>query len=98
MVDLGTLSGNDSYATGVSTDGLVVGNNVTADGQRLQGFAWTQADGLISLGPLGGTYSQVGTVTGNGTVLGYSYSAGGAGRATVWRGRPAPRHTKASSR
>jgi len=86
MVDLGTLSGNDSYATGVSKDGLVVGNSVTADGQGLQGFAWTQADGLVSLSPLEGmTYSQVGTVTANGSVLGFSYNAGGAGHATVWR-------------
>ncbi len=86
MIDLGTLSGNDSYATGVSSDGLIVGNNVTPDGQGLQGFAWTQADGLVGLG--GATYSQVGSVTGNGSVYGFSYDAGGAPHATVWRRDP----------
>jgi probable HAF family extracellular repeat protein len=99
MIDLGTLSGNDSYATGVSTDGLVVGNSVTADGQGLQGFVWTQADGLVGLSPLGGsTYSQVGTVTGNDSVLGFSYNTDGAGHATVWRAATGPWYTTASAR
>jgi probable HAF family extracellular repeat protein len=84
MVDLGALS-SESYASGVSDYGLVVGNNYTADGQGLRGFAWTSAHGMVGLDPLGGKYSQVVGVTDNGFVFGYSYDPGGSGHATVWR-------------
>jgi probable HAF family extracellular repeat protein len=83
MVDLGTLGGNDSYATGINNDGVIVGNNITADGMGLQGFAWSQAHGMVVLTSSRG-YSQIGKVAANGTIAGFSYDAGGTGHAAIW--------------
>ena len=84
MLDLGA-SDLESYASGISHEGLVVGNNFTADGQGLQGFAWTSDGGMVGLDWLGRQYSQVYGVSKNGIIFGFSYNADGSGHATVWR-------------
>jgi len=86
MINLGTPTGGDSYAVGISRDGLVVGNSVTADGQGLQGFAWTSARGLVAIDPPdSGTYTQIESITESGRAFGFKYRLGGEGHATVWK-------------
>jgi hypothetical protein len=93
-MDLGSANGRDSYATAINRDGVIVGNNVTADGLGLQGFVWTKDDGMVSLNPVYGMYTQVSTINRNDDVLGYSYDLGGIGHATMWTPRAqAPRST-----
>ncbi len=51
MLDLGTLGGDWSWATGINNRGQVIGTSVNAAGQR-RAFLWTAADGMIDLGAL----------------------------------------------
>jgi probable HAF family extracellular repeat protein len=51
MVDLGTLGGNSSRATAISSTGQVVGQSgLTTNFLPLHGFSWTRAGGMIDLG------------------------------------------------
>lgn len=73
ITDLGTLGGNNSYATAIS-DGQVVGDSETGrtdtNGNPLiHAFSWTQAGGMVDLGTLGGDFSSVRAVS-NGQVVG----------------------------
>lgn len=83
MVDLGTLGGDWSWATGINNHGQVTGTSVNALGER-RAFLWTAADGMIDLGPLPGDdqsaalrINERGHITGNsGEPL--------TGRAVLW--------------
>ena len=64
MQDLGTLGGDYSYGEDISGDGsVVVGYSRTApsmtgeDSGENHAFRWTQEDGIVDLGTLGGNYS-----------------------------------------
>jgi len=76
--------GRQSYASGISNDGLVVGNDYTEDGQNQIGFAWTRADGLVDLLPANRQFSQIVGVTNGNVPFGFGYDTGG-GHATIWR-------------
>lgn len=76
--------GRESYAAGVSNDGLVVGNNYTEDGFDQIGFAWTRNDGMVDLRPRSGQFSQIVGVTNNDVAFGFGYDLSG-GHATIWR-------------
>jgi probable HAF family extracellular repeat protein len=81
--ELGT-PGRESYASGVSKAGLVVGNNYSADGLNQTGFAWTRDDGMVDLPPLIGQFSQIVGVTRNDVAFGYDVAGG---HAMIWRRR-----------
>ncbi|MEF8719147.1 MAG: autotransporter domain-containing protein [Candidatus Accumulibacter necessarius] len=90
MVDLGTLGGTyayawaDSVAWDVSADGnVVVGDALNAD-KVYRAFRWTQADGMIDLGTLGGVNSHAHAVSADGNVVVGWASIGPTSRAFRW--------------
>jgi probable HAF family extracellular repeat protein len=75
MVDLGTLGGSYSYATGVDDSGRAVGESGTAGLDDQHAFIWTAAGGMADLGTLGGSYSYVSDLDDSGQVVGSSGTA-----------------------
>ena len=66
---LGVLpGGNDSWARGVSANGVVVGMAINAAGQ-LHAFRWTASGGMRDLGTLGGDRSEASGVSADGAVV-----------------------------
>ena len=84
LIWLGTLGGNDSWAWGLSANGVVVGLATNAAGQ-LHAFRWTASGGMRDLGTLGGNRSEAHAVSADGrVVVGMSYNAAGQARAFRW--------------
>jgi|GEM_PF-583917 len=72
VVDLGTLGGTQSVATGINDRGQVVGWSLDAD-VRTQAFLW-QNGNMTGLGFFpGGTSSVANAINNNGEITGYSY-------------------------
>ncbi len=73
MIDLGTLSGPNTWATGVSGDGqAVVGYSGGIDGCECpnHAFRWTPVHGMTDLGTLPGAYDSFASVmTGDGSII-----------------------------
>jgi len=72
LIDLGTLGGPVSSATGVSDAGQVVGFAVSPFG--FDPFLWDAEHGMQDLGTLGGDYSHAEGINASGTVVGFSGS------------------------
>lgn len=71
LVDLGTLSGINSFAFGCSADGsVIVGQSNSSEGGD-RAFRWTQVDGMTSLGKLpgGNNYSSASGCSADGSVI-----------------------------
>jgi len=69
MQDLGTLGGDRSEATDVSTDGnVVVGWSINVNGNA-QPFRWTPTEGMISLSISGGEWSEASAVSADGNTI-----------------------------
>jgi probable HAF family extracellular repeat protein len=83
MIDLGTLGGYSTSATGVNASGQVVGTSDTTNGTT-HAFSWTAAGGMIDLGSLGGSSSYAWAVNASGQVVGTSATADGTYHAFSW--------------
>lgn len=86
--DLGTLGGRDSWATGISNTGHVVGFSETGEyyGPQLpvtRAFVWHDGT-LTDLGTLGGRLSEARAVNSAGQVVGWSEDVPGSRRAFLW--------------
>ena len=80
---LGTLGGNESWAYGVSANGVVVGVATNAAWQY-RAFRWENGV-MQDLGTLGGSWSEAWGVSADGSVVvGYAYNAAGYQRAFRW--------------
>ena len=84
---LGTLGGNDTFATGINDSGQVVGeSNSKIDSQVFHAFiTGPNGVGMTDLGTLdgGNGYSSATGINDAGQVVGYSSNAGGSSRAFV---------------
>jgi probable HAF family extracellular repeat protein len=83
MVDLGTLGGSFSQATGVNVFGQVVGYSLTTAGAT-HAFLW-QSGKMRDLGTLGGSDSFAMGINARGQVVGFSNLAGGPSHAFLWQ-------------
>jgi len=84
--DLGALSTgpqSTSQATDVNDQGLIVGDSITANGER-HAVVWAGRDAR-DLGTLGGTYSTATGVNDLGDVVGVSTTGDGKYHAFLWR-------------
>jgi probable HAF family extracellular repeat protein len=83
IVDLGTLGGNASAATGINKWGEIVGySKNAADLNR----AFLIRRGMVDLGVLGGNESRATRINNLGDVVGAAQTASGAWRACLWSG------------
>jgi len=71
LIDLGTLGGATSVATGVNDAGQVTGYSQLASGE-VHAFVWQPVSGLLDLGTLGGAESRAAAINARGLVLGCS--------------------------
>lgn len=88
ITDLGTLGGGDSYATGISPAGKVVGYSsavVSEDplSEEIHAFIWENGV-MTDLGTLGGPFSEALAINAAGQVVGMSGTSSGGMRAFLW--------------
>jgi len=92
-IDLGTLGGASSSAKGLNDTGMVIGySEIPAGGFHI--FAWTESTGMVDIGSLGGTSTDLSVATftrtanhalnDSGVVVGYSETADGYVHAFRW--------------
>jgi probable HAF family extracellular repeat protein len=78
MMDLGTLGGDISYATGVNDSGEVVGRAYLADNVTYHTFTWTAAGGMVDIGTLpGGAWSHGEAINAAGSIAGEAANPSG---------------------
>jgi probable HAF family extracellular repeat protein len=82
MVDLGTLGGSSSNATGINDIGQIVGRSETASGD-VHAFRWENG-AMLDLGTLGGSSSFATGINELGQIVGESEKAPGEDRAFRW--------------
>lgn len=85
-VDLGSLDGCRSWATG-SSGGTVVGSS--GDPATPHAFVWRASTGMLDLGTLGGTQSQASAINAVGSIVGSATTSSGARHAVAWLPGPA---------
>jgi probable HAF family extracellular repeat protein len=74
---LGTLGGAYSVATGINSNGLVIGTSYTSGTDSFSQHAFLYDGAMRDLGTLGGKYSFVGDINESGVVVGTSKLANG---------------------
>jgi probable HAF family extracellular repeat protein len=85
MTDLGTLRGDESFATAVNDAGQVVGYSQLLNNAAYHAFLW-QGGAMTDLGTLSGNSYAYG-INAQGQVVGYSYLPGNAAyHAFLWQG------------
>ena len=82
LVDLGTLGGSISEATGINEDGQVVGAAQTAGGEQ-HALVWT-GDQMLDLGGLGGATSKANSINTVGQIVGSAETEAGQTHAFLW--------------
>jgi probable HAF family extracellular repeat protein len=85
-IDLGTLGGEFSAASGINDQGTVMGQSITADGLG-RGFVWRHGV-MTNLGILsadGENGSRANDINNQGWIVGASDAAGGDFHAVLWR-------------
>ena len=70
-----TLGGSGSLVSGMSPNGIVTGAADTPGETEVRGFIWTPANGLVTIGDLGGGYTVPQGVNSSGVVIGNSITA-----------------------
>ncbi|MDA2923688.1 SBBP repeat-containing protein [Acidobacteria bacterium AH-259-L09] len=83
VTNLGTLGGSISRAFGINDRGDMVGESLTAAGEK-HAFLWTDAQGMLDLGTLGGPTSAALAINNQGQVVGYSTNASEDRRPFLW--------------
>jgi probable HAF family extracellular repeat protein len=84
IIDLGTLGGGFSFASGPNNSGQVAGTAETPSGSQ-HAYLWDSSQGMQDLGTLGGSYSFAdGGINNYGQIAGQSYTASGSEHAFVW--------------
>ena len=84
ILDLGTLGGSGSGASGINERGQIVGWSDTASGQR-HAFVWSAFRGMRDLGTPGGTSSAATGINDHGQVAGRGENAAGETHALLWK-------------
>lgn len=83
ITNLGTLGGNESFATALNDAGVIVGRSRTAT-RDVRPFVWR--DGVMAdLGTLGGSHGRAEDINDAGWIVGASARADGTVHATLWR-------------
>jgi probable HAF family extracellular repeat protein len=82
MIDLGTLGGHHSAATGINNRGEVIGNSLTADGAS-HAFLWRDGHMTDLGGP--GSVSMATDINERGEVVGINERPDGMMQAFLWR-------------
>ncbi len=83
-----TLGGSSSLASDISANGIVSGAADTPGETEVLGFIWTPANGLVTIGDLGGGYTVPQSVNSSGLVIGdATHGRGARSRVHVDRGR-----------
>lgn len=87
IIDIGTLGGTYSNATGMNGSGQVVGLSYTAVGDQNAQHAFLWQNGTMTdLGTLGGSLSSAGDINTSGQIVGSSHTTAGssASHAFLW--------------
>jgi probable HAF family extracellular repeat protein len=85
IIDLGALSGSTfTYPQAVSGNGRVVGGARIDAPIAVRAFSWTQREGMIDLGTLGGKNAEARAVNDSGEVVGFSSLDDLTQHAFVW--------------
>ena len=79
-----TLGGSSSLVSGMSSNGTVTGAADTPGETEVIGFIWTPANGLVTIGNLGGGYTVPQGVNSSGVVIGDAITAEGRDHAFMW--------------
>lgn len=82
IIDLGTLGGSYSYATGINASGQVVGDSSPAGDYPAHAFLYSNGS-MIDLGTLGGSDSEATGINASGQVVGH-LDTGAAKRAFLY--------------
>jgi probable HAF family extracellular repeat protein len=85
MIDVGTLGGVCSYATGLNNQGQVIGDSDLAGDIIFHPFRWDKKGGLQDLGLLGGVYGATWGINDAGDAVGWADLAGDViNHAVLW--------------
>lgn len=86
LTDLGTPGEIASYATGINSNGVVVGYSVHENGMTNRAWKWSSEGGRVDLGGFGGVEARALAVNNAGQIIGYATDDGGVARGFIYFG------------